>query len=72
MLLCLNCHCRETLRHSTADLHGIQTRLEHAFNRGSSESLLDAEPEPGLEEDYSYPSDNLLSPRWVISGDCSR
>ncbi|GFG40470.1 hypothetical protein Cfor_11647, partial [Coptotermes formosanus] len=63
---------RETLRHSTADLHAIQTRLEHAFSAGSPESLLDVDPEPGVDDEYSYPNENLLSPRWVISGGCCR
>lgn len=64
------CYCRETLRHGTADLHGIQTSLEQIYNRDNSESFLDVEPETGEEEEYAYPGDSLLSPRWVMSGGC--
>jgi hypothetical protein len=59
---------RETLRHSTSDLHGIQTRLEHILNArhgnpDAAETFSDPESETEVEDEYSYPSDRRLPPR---------
>ncbi|XP_021925396.1 cadherin-like and PC-esterase domain-containing protein 1 [Zootermopsis nevadensis] len=62
---------RETLRHSTSDLHGIQTRLEHIHSarHGSadvSETFPNPETEPEAEEEYSYASGSRLQPTFNL------
>ncbi|PSN51807.1 hypothetical protein C0J52_10894, partial [Blattella germanica] len=56
---------RETLWHSTSDLHGIQTRLEQMYTSqsGSVESLevfSDPDPEPEVADEYSFSNETRI------------
>ncbi|KAJ9578934.1 hypothetical protein L9F63_024958, partial [Diploptera punctata] len=58
---------RETLRHSTSDLHGVQTRLEQIFNSqretlDGAETFSDPDSEPEMEDEYAYPSETRIPP----------